>query len=286
MKYTQTWVDQLKNREGSGGYPIYDLILSPDGNFLLLGNDNKIYVYDAYRGTLLHTLKGHREMVLCLSYSHDGKRFVSGSSDKQVIIWTNKMEAILKYSHSDSVRCLKYNPKSMQILSCTSSEIGLWSPEQKMVSKTKASSQINCCAWNEDGTMFAVGMNSGTISIRQSSGEEKFKVDRSSGAVWALLFFRSQDSFECIAAADWSRNLSFYNSLNGSQIGNSRNLNFDPLFVSFMSIAQNDFLIIGGSNKKVQVYTVDGIYLDTITTQNSWIWCCRIQNNRCVSIAL
>ena len=97
MKYTLTWVEQLKNRDGIP-FPIYDLTISPDGNFLMVAGDNKIFVYDIVQGTLLHTLKGHKELVLCLSFSHDAKRFASGSVDKQVIIWTNKMEGILKYS--------------------------------------------------------------------------------------------------------------------------------------------------------------------------------------------
>ena len=133
--------------------------------------------------------------------------------------------------------------------------------------------------------MFAIGMNSGLVSVRLKLGEEKAKIDRPS-AVWSVLFFKNQDSSESIVTADWSRNISFYNSTTGSQIGNSRPINFDPLFVTFLSIAQNDFFLIGGSNCKVQVYTVDGIYLDTLTTQTSWIWACKIHNNRCVSFSL
>ena len=68
--------------------------------------------------------------------------------------------------HNDSVRCLQYNPKSHQLLSCTQSDFGLWSPEQKSVTKTKVTNQINCCAWNEDGNLFALGFNSGVVSLR------------------------------------------------------------------------------------------------------------------------
>ena len=77
---------------------IFDLAFSPDGNCLMVAADNKIYVYDITDGSLIQTLKGHKDTVLCLSFAHDGKRFASGSADKQVIIWTAKMEGILKYS--------------------------------------------------------------------------------------------------------------------------------------------------------------------------------------------
>lgn len=79
-------------------FSIYDLAFSADNNSLLVAADNKVYVYDISDGTLVQTLKGHKDTVLSIAISHDGKRFATGSSDKQVIIWTSKMEGILKYS--------------------------------------------------------------------------------------------------------------------------------------------------------------------------------------------
>ena len=98
-----------------------------------------------------------------MTYSQDGKRFASGSADKCVIIWTNKLEGILKYSyvfaqnvgllreififvdctcslcntvlgcdivrryifrHNDAIQCLAYNPVSHQLSSCSCSDFG------------------------------------------------------------------------------------------------------------------------------------------------------------------
>jgi intraflagellar transport protein 122 len=46
-------------------------------------------------------------------------------------------EGILKYSHNDSIQALAYNPATQQLASATASDFGLWSPEQKSVSKHK-----------------------------------------------------------------------------------------------------------------------------------------------------
>ena len=59
-----------------------------------------------------------------------------------------------------------------------------------------------------------------------------------------------------------------------------RNIGYDPLFIS--SLLGNEFFLIGGTNKQVIVYTVEGIALDTITTKESWIWCCKAHGNRMV----
>ena len=55
-------------------------------------------VYDTSDGTLIQPLKGHKDTVYCVAYAKDGKRFASGSADKSVIIWTSKLEGILKYT--------------------------------------------------------------------------------------------------------------------------------------------------------------------------------------------
>jgi WD40 repeat protein len=67
-------------------------------------------------GTFLF-LSGHKDNVYCVAYARDGKRFASGGADKCVIIWTAKLEGILKYSHNDAIQCLAYNPISHQVTS-------------------------------------------------------------------------------------------------------------------------------------------------------------------------
>ena len=44
---------------------------------------------------------------------------------------------MLKYTHNDSIQCLSYNPVTQQLASGTASDLGLWSPEQKAVTKHK-----------------------------------------------------------------------------------------------------------------------------------------------------
>ena len=45
------------------------------------------------------------------------------------------------------------------------SDTGLWSPEQKAVSKSKISSKACCCGWTNDGQYFAVGHYNGMVTI-------------------------------------------------------------------------------------------------------------------------
>lgn len=59
--------------------------------------NDEVRIYSAKNGLLVQSLKAHKDLVTCVAYARDGKRFATGSADKQVIIWTNKLEGILKY---------------------------------------------------------------------------------------------------------------------------------------------------------------------------------------------
>lgn len=77
---------------------IWGLCFRPDGSQLIVAAGNRVLVYDTNDGSLIQPLKGHKDTVYCVCYAKDGKRFASGSADKSVIIWTSKLEGILKYT--------------------------------------------------------------------------------------------------------------------------------------------------------------------------------------------
>ncbi|XP_042306901.1 intraflagellar transport protein 122 homolog isoform X4 [Sceloporus undulatus] len=213
MRAALTWRDKAEQC-------IYDLAFKPDGTQLIIASGNRLLVYDTSDGTLIQPLKAHKETVFCVAYAKDGKRFASGGADKTVIIWTSKLEGILKYTHNDSIQCVSYNPVTHQLASCSSSDFGLWSPEQKSVNKHKVSNKITCCSWTNDGQYLALGMFSGVVSIRNKNGEEKVKIERPGGSlspVWSISWNPSRDEHnDILAVADWGQRLSFY-QLSGKQ---------------------------------------------------------------------
>ncbi|KAM9182556.1 intraflagellar transport protein 122 homolog isoform 1-T1 [Mergus octosetaceus] len=269
MRAALTWRDQAE-------HCIYDLAFKPDGTQLIIAAGNRLLVYDTSDGTLIQPLKGHKDTVYCVAYAKDGKRFASGSADKSVIIWTSKLEGILKYTHNDSIQCVSYNPVTHQLASCSSSDFGLWSPEQKSVSKHKASSKITCCSWTNDGQYLALGMFNGIVSIRNKNGEEKVKIERTGGIsspIWSICWNPSRDERnDTLAVADWGQKLSFY-QLSGKQIGKDKVLNFDPCCVSYFT--KGEYILLGGSDKQVSLFTKDGVRLGTIGEQSSWVWTCK-----------
>ncbi|NWR34134.1 IF122 protein, partial [Tachuris rubrigastra] len=293
-------------------------------------------VYDTSDGTLIQPLKGHKDTVYCVAYAKDGKYHFGA-----LLVWCVKYISPIWYwplktekrAHNDSIQCVSYNPLTHQLASCSSGDFGLWSPEQKSVSKHKTSCRITCCSWTNDGQYLALGMFNGIVSIRNKNGDEKVKIERpggSSSPIWSICWNPSSETSKermyvpllprtalyrkdqgqsimqgttsdiqkvgssrlivtCIglvcssglderndilAVADWGQKLSFYH-LSGKQIGKDRELSFDPCCVSYFT--KGEYLLLGGSDSQVSLFTKDGVRLGTLGEQNSWVWTCRVK---------
>ncbi|KAK3799786.1 hypothetical protein RRG08_066806, partial [Elysia crispata] len=277
MKSVPTWVDKVLDGN-KHEQCVWDLCFSPDGSRLIVAAGNRVFVYDATDGSIIQPLKGHKETVYCVAYATDGKRFASGSADKSVIIWTDKLEGILKYTHNEAIQSLAYNPVTHQLASCAVTDFGLWSPEQKSVSKHKVSSRITCCSWTNDGQYLALGLYNGFVSIRNKAGEEKVKIERPQAnvaPVWSVSWNPNKDEpGDTLAIVDWGQRLSFY-QLAGKQIGKDRILGYDPCCLSWFS--KGEYVVIGGGNKQCALHTKEGVKLSTIGEPSSWVWSCAVK---------
>ena len=215
---------------------------------------------------------GHKDSVYCVDYSRDGKRFASGGADKTIIIWTDKAQGILKYSHNDTIQKLVYNPVTQQLASCTASDFGLWSPEQKSVQKHKVPAKILCASWTNDGQFLALGMLNGHVTVRDKHGVEKVAIVRDA-PIWCMAWNPSrEEASEVLALGCWDQTLSFY-QLSGLQHGKDRRLDFDPCTLSFFS--NGEYLVVGGSDKQATLMTKDGVKLITIAEREDWVWCAK-----------
>ncbi|CAK8675911.1 intraflagellar transport protein 122 homolog [Clavelina lepadiformis] len=273
MRTTAVWADQVRD-DLKLGLCIHDIAFKPDGSQLLIAAGNRVLVYDPKDGSLIRSLKAHKDTVYCVDFSKDGKRFASGSADKCVIIWTDKLSGILKYTHNDAIQCIAYNPVTPQLISCSSGDFGLWGPEQKSVNKHKINSRITCCSWTNDGQYVAMGMYNGIISIRTKLGEEKIKIERPGGSlspIWNLKWCPKKDeSTDSLAVIDWGQHLSFY-QLNGKQIGKDTKLNYDPCAIQFFD--EGKYLLVGGSNGLSSLHSREGSTLGVITESKAgWVW--------------
>ncbi|XP_063986829.1 intraflagellar transport protein 122 homolog [Diachasmimorpha longicaudata] len=274
MRAHPAWVDRVEDKTEQC---IYDLCFNPDGSQLIVAAGQQVLVYESEKGVLIQTLKGHKDTVYCVCYARDGKKFASGGADKSVIVWTSKLEGILKYSHNDAVQCMQFNPVSHQLVSCSISDIAFWSSEQKAVQKHKSGGRVNCCAWTRDGQYLAIGLAAGYVSIRNKNGEEQARIERSGAtSIWSLSWgpLKDDSNMDVLCIAEWGGTISFH-TLFGKQIGRERILNFIPLKITHFPEGQ--YLLVAGSNKKCLLMTHEGIQLATVSDSfSTWVWSCAV----------
>ena len=167
------------------------------------------------------------------------------------------------------MQCLAYNPVTQQLASCTTTDFGLWSPEQKSVAKHKMNSKVNCCSWTNDGQYIALGLHDGNVSIRDRTGHEKVVIKRTQ-PIWCLSWNPSRDEpYDVLAVGCWDQTLSFY-KLSGGQVGKDRQLGYDPCSLGYFS--DGAYIVVGGTNKSVSLYTKEGIRLNSVTDREDWVW--------------
>ena len=166
------------------------------------------------------------------------------------------------------------NPVSGQVLSCSHSDFGLWSSDTKAVIKTRVSSRICSSGWTADGQHFALGMFNGVVSIRNRHGDEIVKIERTE-PIWTLCWSPATAAEEpFLIIADWSQRLAFY-QINGKLIGKERDLGFDPCSLSVAT--DGDYLLVGGSDKKLTLFTLDGARIQTVSERDGWVWSCALK---------
>ena len=117
-------------------------------------------------------IRGHTDMVLCATFSLDGTRIVSGSSDRTICVWDaqtgNPVLGSLKM-HTDSVFCVAFSPNGRRIASGSrDNEILVWHAlTGKMVAgpfKGHTHSIKSVC-FSPDGKRIASGSSDQTIRI-------------------------------------------------------------------------------------------------------------------------
>ncbi len=103
----------------------------------------------------MKSLKGHKDLVYCVTWAKNGKMFASGGADKTVILWGDDLEGIVKFAfvhfrpmfcrlidfegkkfelstislmdpfrHNETIQCLAFNPVNFSLLSCSTADFG------------------------------------------------------------------------------------------------------------------------------------------------------------------
>ncbi|KAL0221862.1 hypothetical protein RCL1_001716 [Eukaryota sp. TZLM3-RCL] len=270
MIRSQLWFSEQAPVKDGKRQAVYSVSVSPDGTKFLAAMGTRLNVYDALDGSLLTSLKNHQKPIYTTSWSRNSVQFASGGGDKTVILYNQDLSPSFRYHHDSSIQALIFSPTSDVLVSCSNTDFGIYTPDCRSVPKTPLPSKPFCAAFSPDGHLFAIGLSSGVVTIRDAQGTETASISLSS-PISSLVFSPHSDTYPdrlVIGTADM--NLHVYSPTGISMIRSPKPLSSDPLSIRFSS--DGVALFITGSDRKISMYTSDLIFIDHVAELSDWGW--------------
>lgn len=145
----------------------------PDGKRLATGTDNQaapIKVWSLESGTALMSLKGHKDVVGCITFNSEGTLLASGSCDKTAKVYnmtTGKAIATLT-GHTSDVNCICFAPDSSFLVTGSDDTTAtVWEPTKGTVIAQLLGHTfwVRCAAVNHQSNVVATGSSDKTIKL-------------------------------------------------------------------------------------------------------------------------
>ena len=132
---------------------------------------------DAGTGEELCLLQSHKDEVLSIACSSDGKMIASGNVGKTIQLWESEQLKHTLEGHSDAVTSVVFSPDGKTLASGSKdSTIRLWDTDSGDHESTLEHSGVTSVIFSPDGEMLVSGSNDGTIRLWES--ETRFGQNR------------------------------------------------------------------------------------------------------------
>jgi eukaryotic-like serine/threonine-protein kinase len=140
------------------------------------------------------TLKGHTNHVRSASFSPDGKRIVSGSTDNTLKIWdaTSGQEILTLNGHTDGVTSVSFSPDGKRIVSGSGDKtLKIWDATsgQEILTLKGHTDFVSRVSFSPDGKRIVSGSGDKTLKIWDAnSGQEILTFNGHTGLVRSVSF--------------------------------------------------------------------------------------------------
>lgn len=157
----------VEHKVGQGGFAI-----SPDGTRFAIAHDCAISIWDIYAGKeVLGPFQGHNGQILSVSYSPDGTRIASSSSQGRICVWDAQVGQVTLgplEGHTREAISVAYSPDGARIMSGSYDKtIRVWDSSTGRVTfiLEGLKSDLRSIAYSPDGATVASGCADGTIFV-------------------------------------------------------------------------------------------------------------------------
>ncbi|NEO83305.1 MAG: CHAT domain-containing protein [Spirulina sp. SIO3F2] len=175
--------------------------LSPDGRWLVTGNQGSAVRLREVDGEHRQSLTGHQAAVTTAQFSPDGRLLASGSEDETIRIWQRQgdrfaTESLLLRGHSSRINQVIWTPDGQTLASASNDgTIRLWRRTRSYQFTQRAAqvlqghlSKVRAIAFSPDGQILASGSDDGMVKLWTIQGTLLTTFEGHSDAVWQLDF--------------------------------------------------------------------------------------------------
>ncbi|GKT34654.1 Intraflagellar transport protein 122 homolog like protein [Aduncisulcus paluster] len=276
-------------KSATADVPVYASSLSTSSSKLYVGIKKKIVILNSKNGSIISKIPTIHPTINSISLrpvstssasiQEDDRYYATCGTDNNVILWKSE-GPVTKYRHSSPISIVKFSPDGTRLVSGAKVDIGILDMHHMdEVVKKKVPSKVLCIEWSFDGEFFAVGHESGIVSIRDIEGLEKTKIQRP-GPVFALLFVKT-DGLVRLIVAGWDGYLCIY-ALDGTLISQT------PICVPGLLplVLKHDkyhgtLMIAGTKGNTIAMHTLDGKALCSSVLkgieEGAWIWTMQVK---------
>ncbi len=149
---------------------VRSVCISPDGRWLATGSvDGMVRVRDATTGEVIHTLRGHGDVVGAVGFSADGLRLASASEDRTARVWdANSGETVLLLrGHTGKLTGVSFTPDGKRVVTASQDgTVRLWDMKgQHLLTLSGHGREVWSVACSPDGHYLASGDGEGHLLL-------------------------------------------------------------------------------------------------------------------------
>ncbi len=258
---------------------------SPDGNTLASASKDKTVRIWNLAGQVLHTFDDHTDEVLDVRFSPDGKLIASASADDTVKIWSLQEDwesrtekkipphsPLLLHTfqgHGGKASEVSFSPDGKNIATASADRaVKLWHLQGILPTFTGNSVSIS-----PDGKTFAVGNQQGIVTLRQRDGSLLQSFKSHEGEIVKIIFQPKGKSLVTIGTDNqiklWSLDGQLLKNWQGYESVNKSAIPLDPIKDVIFSPDGNKIVTIGGIDKQVKVWDLEGNLLKNWQTDDN-----------------